>query len=72
LHDQGLFCYWQVDYDHTTIRAAASIFQALTGFVIIPGMNPASEAILTVGIVAMMLAGALPMVHFIKRVLAKY
>ena len=53
----------------TTIGAAASIFQALTGFVLIPGMNPANEAILTVGIIAMMLAGALPMVHFIKRVL---
>ena len=53
----------------TTIGAAASILQALTGFALIPGMNPANEAILTVGIIAMMLAGALPMVHFIKRVL---
>lgn len=53
----------------TTIGAAASIIQTLTGYVLIPGMNPANEAILTVGIIAMMLAGALPMVHFIKQVL---
>lgn len=55
----------------TTVGAAASIIQALTGFAIIPGMNPASEAILTVGTIAMMLAGALPMVHFIKRVFSE-
>lgn len=55
----------------TTIGAAASIIETLTGVVVIPGMNPASEAILTVGTIAMMLAGALPMVHFIKRVFGK-
>lgn len=51
----------------TTIGAAAAIIQTLTGVVIIPGMNPATEAIKTVGTIAFMLAGALPMVHFIKR-----
>jgi ethanolamine transporter len=53
----------------TTIGAAAIIIETLTGFVIIPGMNPAVDAIKTVGTIAMMLAGALPMVHFIKKVL---
>lgn len=53
----------------TTIGAAAAIIQTLTGIVLIPGMNPSSEAILTVGTIAMMLAGALPMVHFIKQTL---
>ena len=55
----------------TTIGAVASIIETLTGVVVIPGMNPASEAILTVGTIAMMLAGALPMVHFIQRVFGK-
>lgn len=55
----------------TTIGAAAAMIEALTGFVVIKGMNPASEAIQTVGAITMMLAGALPMVHFIKRVFGK-
>ncbi|MGE5654973.1 MAG: ethanolamine utilization protein EutH [Bacillota bacterium] len=56
----------------TTIGAAAAIIEALTGFVVIKGMNPASDAVKTVGVIAMMLAGALPMVHFIKRTLGKH
>ncbi len=56
----------------TTIGVAAAIIEALTGFVVIKGMNPVSEAISTVGAIAMMLAGALPMVHFIKRTLGRH
>ena len=54
-----------------TIGTAAIIVETLTGIVVIPGMAPASDGIQTVGEIALMLAGAFPMVHFITKVFSK-
>ena len=54
-----------------TVGLAAAIIQALTGIVIIPGLAPLSEGYLTVGGIAIVLAGAFPLVHVITRVFRK-
>ncbi|SDM90445.1 ethanolamine utilization protein EutH [Sediminibacillus halophilus] len=45
--------------------------ETLTGLVIIPGMTPINEGIQIVGAVALFLAGAFPMLAFIRRVCGK-
>lgn len=52
-----------------TIALASIIVETLTGIVIIPGMAPLSEGIQTVGNIAIVLAGAYPMVYAITQVL---
>lgn len=52
-----------------TLSTAAIIAETLTGLTIIPGMAPISEGIQIVGLIAIMLAGAFPMVHFLKKTL---
>ncbi len=54
-----------------TVGLAAAIVQALTGFVIIPGMAPISDAFETVGTIAIVLAGAFPLVAVLTRLLRK-
>ena len=54
-----------------TVGLAAAIVEALTGIVIIPGLAPLSEGYLTVGGIAIVLAGAFPLVHVITRVFRK-
>ena len=54
-----------------TVGLAAAIFQSLTGFAIIPGMAPVEEGFLTVGAIAIVLAGAFPLVFVITRLLKK-
>ncbi len=54
-----------------TIGLAAIIIETLTGIVVIPGMAPVSDGIEIVGSIALMLAGAFPMVHFITKVFKK-
>ncbi|MGX8794518.1 ethanolamine utilization protein EutH [Fusibacter sp. JL298sf-3] len=54
-----------------TFALAAIIIETLTGLVIIPGMAPISEGIEIVGSIAIVLAGAFPMVHFITKVFSK-
>lgn len=54
-----------------TIGLAAAIVEALTGFVIIPGMASVEDGFLTVGAIAIVLAGAFPLVYVITRVLRK-
>lgn len=54
-----------------TIGLAAIAIETLTGIVIIPGMAPISEGIAIVGDIAIMLAGAFPMVYFITKVFKK-
>ena len=45
--------------------------QALTGFAVIPGLAPISEGFETVGTIAIVLAGAFPLVYVLTRVLNK-
>lgn len=54
-----------------TIGLAAIIIETLTGFVVIPGMAPVSDGIEIVGSIALMLAGAFPMVYVITKVFKK-
>ncbi len=54
-----------------TVGLAAAIVEALTGFVVIPGMAPISEAFETVGVIAIVLAGAFPLVFFLTKLLRK-
>lgn len=50
-----------------TLALAAIVVETLTGFVIIPGMAPIADGIEIVGAIAIVLAGAFPMVHFITK-----
>ena len=54
-----------------TVGLAAAVVEALTGFVIIPGMAPISEGFETVGTIAIVLAGAFPLVLVITKLLRK-
>lgn len=54
-----------------TVGLAAAIVEALTGFTVIPGMTALDEGFLTVGEIAIVLAGAFPLVHVITRVFQK-
>ena len=52
-----------------TVGLAAAIVEALTGYVIIPGMAPVSEGFETVGTIAILLAGAFPLVFVLTKLL---
>ena len=54
-----------------TVGLAAAIVEALTGFAIIPGMAPIEDGFLTVGAIAIVLAGAFPLVFLITKLLKK-
>ena len=51
-----------------TLALAAAIFEELTGFVIIPGLAPLSDGFEIVGEIAIVLAGAFPLVHVVTKV----
>ena len=52
-----------------TVGLAAAIVEALTGFVILPGMAPISEGFEVVGTIAILLAGAFPLVFLLTKLL---
>ncbi len=54
-----------------TIGLTISIVQSLTGFTILPGMAPVEDGFLTVGTIALVLAGAFPLVYAVTRLLKK-
>lgn len=54
-----------------TAGLAAAIVEALTGFVLIPGMAPISDGFEIVGSIAIILAGAFPLVALLTRLLRK-
>lgn len=54
-----------------TVGLGAAIVEALTGFALIPGMAPIEDGFLTVGAIAIVLAGAFPLVYAITKVLRK-
>lgn len=54
-----------------TVGLAAAVIEELTGLVIIPGMAPISDGIETVGAIAIVLAGAFPLVYVITKVFKK-
>ena len=54
-----------------TAGLAAAIFEALTGFVLIPGLESLETGFQTVGEIAIVLAGAFPLVAVLTRLLRK-
>ena len=54
-----------------TLGLGAAILEELTGFAAIPGMAPLSDGFATVGAIAIVLAGAFPLVHVITKILRK-
>lgn len=54
-----------------TVGLAAAIVESLTGYVLIPGMAPVEDGFLTVGAIAIVLAGAFPLVLVITKLLKK-
>lgn len=53
------------------LAIAVAIIQGLSDITIIPGMSPVGEQLGVIGTIAITLAGAYPMVHFITKVFAK-
>ena len=54
-----------------TAGLAAAIVEELTGFALIPGMAPIAEGFQTVGAIAIVLAGAFPLVAVLTKLLKK-
>ena len=54
-----------------TVGLTAAIVEALTGFAILPGMNPIEDGFHTVGEIAIVLAGAFPLVYVLTKLLRK-
>lgn len=54
-----------------TVGLAAAIAEALTGFALIPGMTPIAEGFQTVGTIAIVLAGAFPLVFVLTKLLRR-
>ena len=54
-----------------TVGLASGIFEAITGITLIPGLAPIEDGFLTVGAIAIVLAGAFPLVLVLTKVLRK-
>ena len=54
-----------------TVGLTASIVESLTGFTVIPGLAPIEEGFQTAGAIAIVLAGAFPLVFLITKLLKK-
>lgn len=52
-----------------TVGLCAAAVEAMTGFVLIPGMNPISEGFKTVGTIVLSLGGSLPLLFVLRKVL---
>ena len=54
-----------------TVGLAAAIVESLTGLTLIPGMAPIEDGFLTVGAIAIVLAGAFPLVFLVTKLLRR-
>ena len=54
-----------------TVGLAAAIVESLTGITLIPGMAPIEDGFITVGAIAIVLAGAFPLVFVVTKLLQK-
>ena len=66
---KGFSLFGKVIVILVTAGLAAAIVEALTGFTVIPGMAPISEGFATVGTIAILLAGAFPLVFVLTKLL---
>ena len=68
---KGFAVFGKVVVALITLGLAAAIVESLTGLVLVPGMAPIEEGFVTVGAIAIVLAGAFPLVYVITRVFQK-
>ena len=68
---KGFAVFGKVVVAVVTAGLAAAIVEALTGLTLIPGMAPISEGFETVGAIAIVLAGAFPLVFVVTKVLRR-
>ncbi len=68
---QGFTIFGKVVVAVVTVGLAAAVVEGLTGFALIPGMAPISAGFETVGAIAIVLAGAFPLVSVATRLLRK-
>ena len=68
---RGFTAFGKIVVAVVTVGLAAAVVEALTGFAVIPGMAPISEGFETVGTIAIVLAGAFPLVYVATRLLRK-
>ncbi len=68
---QGFSVFGKAVVIVVTAGLAAAIVEGLTGFALIPGMAPISEGFETVGVIAIVLAGAFPLVFVVTKLLRK-
>ena len=68
---RGFGVFGKVVVAVVTVGLAAAIVETLTGFVVISGLAPISEGFATVGTIAIVLAGAFPLVFVITKLLRK-
>ena len=68
---KGFQVFGRISVIIITIGLAAAIIQKLTPLTLIPGMNPIEDGVLIVGDIAVVLAGAFPLVYVITKVFKK-
>ena len=68
---KGFAVFGKVVVALITLGLAAAIVESLTGLALVPGMAPIEEGFVTVGSIAIVLAGAFPLVYVITRVFQK-
>ncbi|MDO5399397.1 MAG: ethanolamine utilization protein EutH [Eubacteriales bacterium] len=68
---RGFVVFGKVIVILVTVGLGAAIWEALTGWVLIPGMAPISEGFEVVGTIAIMLAGAFPLVYLLTKLLRR-
>ena len=68
---RGFAVFGKVILGLITAGLAAAILEALTGFTLIPGLAPISDGFETVGEIAIVLAGAFPLVFVVTKALKK-
>ena len=68
---RGFAVFGKIVVAVVTAGLAAAIVEALTGLVLIPGMAPISEGFATVGSIAIVLAGAFPLVYVLTKLLRR-
>lgn len=68
---KGFAVFGKVVVAVVTVGLAAAIVESLTGLTLIPGMAPISEGFETVGAIAIVLAGAFPLVAVVTKVLRR-
>lgn len=68
---KGFAVFGKIVVAIVTAGLAAAIVEELTGFVLIPGLAPIAEGFATVGSIAIILAGAFPLVFLLTRLLRR-